>query len=208
MGNLDRDRHRLAAGHQGVLLRFRDAGRDWAVKCPCGSGLAARFHAAGLRREFRAYRRLAGVPGIPVCHGLAAGRYLVLDHLTAVPYRQAKIADREDWFRRLYELILTIHARGVAHGDLKRKANLCAGEDGQPWILDFGTAHLRRPGFHPLNHALFDYLAQTDLNAWAKHKHGGDYAKAAAAEPGILRYSRLEAAVSAWRKRRDRRRAE
>jgi len=147
------------------------------------------------------------VPGIPVCHGLVAGRYLVLDYLAAVPYRRAEIADRDEWFRRLYETIRTMHGRGVAHGDLKRKANLFAGEGGQPWILDFGTAYLRRPGFHPVNHALFDYLAQTDRNAWAKHKYHGDYAKAAAAESGILRYSRLEAAASAWRKRRDRRRA-
>ena len=194
-------------GHQGQLLRYRQDGWDVVIKCPLGRGLRGWWSRYSLRREYRAYQRLAHVPGVPHCHGLLAGNYLVLDYVAARGLREAELRDRDAWARRLLTLIQTLHARGVAHGVLKRKANVLVTAQEQQVVVDVGTAWLRRAGFHPFNHWLFNYLARTDLNAYVKHKYAGRYADVSAHDRRYLRYSRLEALISAWRNWRARRRA-
>ncbi len=164
----------LARGNQGWVFGLTINGRRLVVKTPAG-GLASALHRRALAREARAYGRLRGVPGFATCHGLFDRRWLVLDELAARPFREAAPEDggSDEFFDGLLQTIRAMHARGVAHGDLKRKANLLVGDDGRPRIIDLGTAVLRRDRFAPLNHALFRTLAQTDLNAWIKLKYGG-----------------------------------
>jgi len=92
-----------------------------------------------------------------------------------------------------------MHARGVAHGDLKRKANLAIGPDEGPVVLDFGASIVLREGRHPINHRLFEMLRQTDLNAWVKLKYGG-YEGVSEADRGLLRRSWLERGLSRLRR--------
>ena len=160
----------LARGHQGWLFGVRLNGYRLAVKTPAG-GAGAFVHRRALRREHRAYRRLDGLDGFARCHGLFDDRWLVFDEIDGGPFRDAAVDVA--FFDRLLEVVRTMHARGVAHGDLKRKSNLMVGADGRPWIVDLGTALLRRERFAPINHALFRTLAQTDLNAWVKLKYAG-----------------------------------
>jgi len=188
----------IARSNQGEIRRLRVAGRDFAVKRAVGRGPVALANRWALAREARAYARLAGVPGLPACHGLIDGRWLVLDWVEARPFRQSQVDAA--FFDHLLATLQAMHARGVAHADLKRKSNLLVAEDGAPVLVDFGAALLRRDGFHPLNQRLFEFLRQTDLNAWVKLKHGG-YDNVPEPDLSLLRRSPLERALGALRRR-------
>ena len=187
----------LACSNQGRVYRLNTGERELAVKTAAGRGplLAVNRHA--LRREYRAYRRLEGVAGMPRCHGLVDNRWLVLDFVPARPFRDVRTGP--GFFNRLLEIIQTMHERGVAHGDLKRKSNLMVDADGAPVLLDFGAATLLRPGWHPVNRRLFKFMRQTDLNAWVKLKYGG-YEKVSDADRALLKRSWLERALSRTRR--------
>lgn len=187
----------LARSNQGVVYRLGAGGRELVVKTAAGRGplLAVNRHA--LRREYRAYRRLEGLAGVPQCHGLVDDRWLVLDFVPAQPFRNARIGP--GFFNRLLEIIQAMHERGVAHGDLKRKSNLMVDANGAPVLLDFGAATLLRPGWHPLNRKLFEFMRQTDLNAWVKLKYGG-YSGVSEADRALLRRSWLERMLSRTRR--------
>ena len=183
----------LARSNQGVIYRIDAGDRQLAVKTATGRGplLAVNRHA--LKREHRAYQQLAGLAGVPGCHGLIEARWLVLDLVDGVAFRQARPGPI--FFDRLLETIRAMHDRGVAHGDLKRKSNLMVDASGHPVLLDFGAATLRRPGRHPVNHRLFEFMRRTDLNAWVKLKYGG-YAGVSDADRALLRRSWVERMLS------------
>ena len=190
--SLARRENILAVSNQGTLLRCREQGRDVVVKAAMGRGPIRALRQRTLLREYEAYRRLEGVAGVPRCHGLAAGRYLVLDYVAGTPYRQASWTDRARWFDELLAVLRSIHARGVSHGDLKSKSNLLVTAHQKPCVIDFGTAFVHKPGFHPLNNRLFEHGRRMDLNAYVKHKYHGRYEDIAGADLELLDYSRIE----------------
>lgn len=152
-----------------------------------------------LKREYQAYQRLQGVSGTPACLGLYFGQYLVLEWIDGQPL-DASAASESHLFVTLRQTIDQMHAAGVAHGDLKRKNNILVSVEGVPTIIDFGTAVIKKPGFHPINHWLFAFLAQTDRNAWIKHKYKG-YEDIGPDDRAYLKRSWLERALSSWRSR-------
>ena len=188
----------MAESNQGEVHRVRYGGADLVVKQPRGAGPLGWVNRWGLKREYAAYRRLAGLRGVPRCLGLVDGRWLVLEHVDGVPYREARPGD--EFHEALGRVLAEMHERGVAHGDLKRKANLLVKRDGQPVLLDFGAAVVRRPGFHPLNRRLFELLRQTDRNAWIKLKYGG-YGGLSEADRQVYRPSRIERLLRRLRRR-------
>jgi len=189
----------LARGHQGVVRALTVAGRDWVVKEATGRGLVGRANRWSLVREARAYRRLDGLDGVAGFAGWIDARWLVLEHVVGAPFRHADPDGR--YFEALLATLRGMHARGVAHADLKRKDNLLVDPAGLPVILDFGAAVVRRAGFHPVNHRLFEFLRQTDLNAWVKLKHGRYDARMPVADRALLRRGRLERLLSRTRSR-------
>ncbi len=189
----------IARSNQGMILRVRFDGMDLAVKTPTGRGPAWWLRQRALVREYRAYQRLSDLPGFAPCLGLVDDRYLVMAFVRGEPFRDARLEDREQFFEQLLAIVQAMHERGVAHGDLKRKANLMVDEHGQPMILDLGAAVVRKAGWRPLNHYLFDFLRQTDLNAWVKLKYGG-YKDVAASDRAYLRRSRLERVLGRMRR--------
>jgi len=116
----------------------------------------------------------------------------VLDYVAGTPYREAAWTDRAHWFDELLAVLREIHARGVSHGDLKSKSNLLVTADQKPCVIDFGTAFVHKPGFHPLNNRLFEHGRRMDLNAYVKHKYHGRYEDIAGADLELLDYSRIE----------------
>jgi len=194
-------RHLLAESNQGTLLLFEGDGHKLVVKAAMGRGALRRARQATLEREYAAYQRLDGVEGVPACYGLLAGRYLLLEFIEGVAYRQADWQDRDTWFAELFEVIRAIHARGVSHGDLKSKSNLIVGVDQNPRVIDFGTAFLHRDGFHPVNNYLFEYGKRLDINAWVKHKYHGRYKDATREDRDRLDYSKLEYVIRRLRGR-------
>ena len=187
----------LARSNQGIVYRLVLDGRELAVKQAAGTGPLLAINRHALKREFLAYRRLEGVAGVPHCLGMVRGRLLVLEYVPARPFRDAAV--EPVFFGRLFETIQAMHARGVAHGDLKRKANLMVDAQDRPVLLDFGAATLLRPGWHPVNRRLFEFMRQTDLNAWVKLKYGG-YSGVSEADRAMLRRSWLERVLSRTRR--------
>jgi serine/threonine protein kinase len=163
----------IAHSTQGIIVRVSHQNVDLAVKFPTGRGLTRRLFTAALRREHRAYRRLADVEGFARCFGLFQRRYLALEYLQAQPLKQAAPPDRDRYFGRLLQVIENMHRRGVAHGDLKSRHNVMVSADGNPVIIDLGTAVVRRDGWHPLNRRIFRYMCRIDRNSWIKLKYGG-----------------------------------
>ena len=147
----------LAVSNQGTILLYQRDGVELIVKTPMGGGLLRRARQKTLRREFAAYRRMHDLAGVPGCHGLVDGQYLVLEYIHGTRYRHASWTDRNQWFVEFLEVLRSIHTRGVSHGDLKSKANILVTADEKPCVIDFGTAFLLKPGFHPVNNWLFEY---------------------------------------------------
>jgi len=198
--SLSKGKNILATSNQGTILMFREAGLEFVVKTAMGKGGLRRARQATLLREHQAYTRLGGVSGVPKCYGLVADRYLVLEFVHGVAYRDAIIEDREAWFGKLLGIIREIHDRGVSHGDLKSKSNLVMSSDGQPCVIDFGTTVIRKKGFHPFNSRMFEYARQLDINAWVKHKYHGRYEDASGPDRDLLNYSPFETFLRRYRK--------
>lgn len=160
-----------AAGYQGAVYLSQQGDFRFAVKVAAESGFRGWLARWMLYREFRRYRRLRDCQGVPACFGLVDYRFLVLEFVQGAPLRQAEPADREHFYARLFDLITDLHARGIAHADLKRKDNLLVVNGSEPCLIDFGAAFVRRAGFAPLNHVAFRIAAQFDRNAWIKLKY-------------------------------------
>ncbi|MBT8046934.1 MAG: hypothetical protein HKO99_11720 [Xanthomonadales bacterium] len=199
--SLERQVNILAVSNQGTLLHYQRDGLDLVVKSAMGSGVIRRLRQRTLVREHQAYQRMEGLTGIPQCLGLVDGRFLVIEHIRGVPYREARWVDRERWFEGLLDVLRSVHARGVSHGDLKSKSNILVTEDEQPCVIDFGTAFLHKSGFHPINNRLFEHGRRMDINAWVKHKYHGRYDRIAGVDLELLNYSRLEYYVRKFRGR-------
>lgn len=182
----------LATSNQGTVLLFEGDGLKFVIKSAMGRGAIRKARQATLEREYLAYRRLQGVEGVPACYGMLAKKYLMMDFVDGVPFREASWQDRDHWFADLLKIIQSFHARGVSHGDLKSKSNLIAGRDGKPYVIDFGTTFVHKDGFHPINNYLFEYSKRLDINAWVKHKYHGRYKDASEEDLELLDYSKLE----------------
>jgi len=194
--SLEDSRNILAASNQGIILLFEGDGHKLVIKSAMGRGAVRKARQATLEREYAAYQRMQGLQGVPACYGLLANRYLLMEYMDGIPYREANKRDswpdRDSWFAALLEVLRSIHACGVSHGDLKSKSNLIAICDHKTNVIDFGTTFLYKDGFHPFNNHLFEYGKRLDINAWVKHKYHGRYRDASEQDSKLLNYSKLE----------------
>lgn len=97
-------------------------------------------------REVRGLRKLAGLRGIPMLIQQVDCICFVLEYLPAARLARKK---RDQWpevnWARLDELVGEMHARGLAHCDLRRSSNILFDADGEPYLVDF-VAHVQRGG--------------------------------------------------------------
>ena len=132
-------------------------------------GLLRPFTVWCIRRESKIYERLAGVAGVPACDGLT-DEGLILEAVEGRAlsgFRKGEIS--AGFLDGLDRLIRDIHARGVAHSDLKKRENILVMESEQepgnrqlhPVIVDFGAAFVR-------GDVLFETFRRIDLAAAAK----------------------------------------
>lgn len=196
----------LSRGYQGAVF-LRGTGPDQVVvKQPMGGALARRIRRAMLRREHAAYLRLGGIPAVPRCLGLEPDGSLVLEYRPGEVYRETTpdLRDRAAFFDALLQGILALHAAGVAHADLKRRGNILVGRDGQPIILDFGSALLRPVHGGGLAGFLFRQACRMDLNAWVKLKYRRRYDLLSPEDRAYYQPTFIEGAArvirKAWRK--------
>ena len=169
--SLSESTHILASGLQGQTLKYDHPQHPLVIKIPHGKGLLRKFHVYMMRHEYNAYQKLVGLTSIPKCHGMVDKQYLVLDYIESVTIRSARPENETLYFKTLFSDIEKMHALGVAHTDLKKRDNLLVVGSDTPCIIDFGAAIIHKPGFHPLNHALFNMTRQFDYNAWIQHKY-------------------------------------
>lgn len=193
----------LASGYQGVVyLRDDEQGRV-IIKSAGGSpGPLRALRRAMLRREYRIYQRLAGVAGVPACGGMVSDDHLLLEYVEGHSLRDMPLdpVDRERFFTELRDLILAVHAAGVAHGDLKRKNNILVGPGGRPYLIDFGTAISVDADAGPLRRVLFRLMCRTDLNAWIKLKYRHETDALAAEDAPYYRPTVVEGLARAVRR--------
>lgn len=161
----------LAAGYQGQTLLYEDENNRYVIKVPHGRGLARYFHRHMLRHEYEVYKKLGDFDGAPACYGLIDNQYLVLEFIDGRTIRTKRPLDEDEFHAKLFDYIKKMHAKSVAHMDLKRKDNLLTKADESPCILDFGAAVIKKPGFHPFNQYHYQIAKQFDYNAWIKHKY-------------------------------------
>jgi predicted Ser/Thr protein kinase len=162
-----------AHSYQGAVYLCESEGRRFFVKAAVGGGLTGLLRRWMLRREYDVYQRLTGFAGSPHCYGLIDSRYLVLECIDGLSLRSGRIDDRRAYFDTLFAHIRELHRRGVAHADLKRRDNLLVIGGRLPCLVDFGAAIVRKPGFAPFNHYLYELARRFDFNAWAKLKYQG-----------------------------------
>ena len=187
-------------GYQGHVFLFNEQGEPLIIKAASGSGMMKWLRQRMLRNEYRVYQNLKGYRGSPHCHGLLKNKYLVLQFIDGVAIRHAEISDRRTFFDLLLDYIKELHRRNVAHADLKRKDNLLVVDQRLPCLIDFGTAIVRKPGFAPLNHFLYELARKFDLNAWVKLKYQGNYDDITPADRIYYNRTRIEKSARAIKK--------
>lgn len=122
-----------------------------------------------IAREYAAYQRLRNIPEIPECLGCLDPETLVLEYAEA---EETPSVDPSrltpEFFVHLLALIEQLHARGIAHGDLKKLANILIDRENQPVLIDFTAAILT--GSNPLAALALPYVFEDDIRAVYKLK--------------------------------------
>lgn len=121
-----------------------------------------------IRREVRALERLAGLPGIPALYARPDARTVLMEHLPARPWSQVRPPPAA--FERLEALVAAMHARGVAHCDLRSAGNILVDESGRPYLVDFVSRVCRGARWNLPRNWLFAQFCRADRNALAKLK--------------------------------------
>ncbi len=119
---------------EGVRVVLKDFGRrpQW---------LRSTWGRLSIRRESRAYARLAGHPHVPRLIGRIGAHALLLEYRPGTMLTRSLAGTLPSGFiAELAAAIEGLHARGVVHLDLRHRSNVLAGRDGRPVVLDFGSA--------------------------------------------------------------------
>ncbi len=92
-------------------------------------------------REVLVYKRLDGLEGIPKLVARVGKDAILLSFEEGMPLRkETKPHIPSGFFEKLENLVKAIHERGVVHLDLGQRKNILVRKDGNPVILDFGSA--------------------------------------------------------------------
>lgn len=118
-------------GHRFVVKDFRK--RTWVVRATWGRWI--------LRREYDRLERVEGIEGVPRPLGWIDRYAFAMEWLDAKRLPHGRDRDNLEpvFFDRLDKLVAEMHARGVTHGDLRRK-NILVDDEQRPYLIDFATA--------------------------------------------------------------------
>ncbi|MDH5649638.1 MAG: hypothetical protein OEY67_08275 [Gammaproteobacteria bacterium] len=124
-------------------------------------------------REVRALRALRDIPGIPRLLRQVNRRAFLMEYIEGVTPReqdQARPFASPEMFERLYELVQAMHARGVAHCDLRSGGNTIIDKQGQPYVVDFVSNFVRGSAWNLAWRWAFDRFCEADIVAVARLK--------------------------------------
>lgn len=152
-------------GYQSTVYLVEVGGQQAAVKdFATAPRLFRRFVApALLRREARALRHLAGVPGVPQLYARIDALAIAMQYIEGTPISQFERGElAPEVFPRIQQVIDAIHEHGVAHGDIKRRSNLLLTPGGEIFVIDFAAALIGNRPLHPLINRLQQLMAEVD----------------------------------------------
>ena len=167
----------MKMGYQGVLYKLNVDGVQLVIKkANKQSFILGRLNQNSLHHEYKIYKQLKDLEGIPKCYGLTEKGDLILEYIDGQTYRESQyeLEGKDEFFNQLLILIQKMHDLGVSHGDLKRKDNIFVDENKKPYLIDFGTAISSKTN-NIVKRMFFRFLKKTDLNAWIKHKYRRNY---------------------------------
>lgn len=143
----------LAFGKVDILCKGRWANADlylfgqgqnrWVIKdfAPCPPFIRRTWGRVIARREYLAFTKLKGIPGIP------EDTFLLDEYAVCyryIPGRTLKDTPSEmlgpDFFLKLEHLVTRMHERNLAHLDIRNRRNILVTEAGEPALLDFQTS--------------------------------------------------------------------
>lgn len=122
-------------------------------------------------REIRALKALDGTPGVPQLFGRLGRRAFAMEFIEGRPiadFEPGELSPRV--LENVRKVIDAIHARGVAHGDLKRRSNLLVTPDERVVLIDFAAAIVGGRRFNAPANWLQKRMAEIDDKALAKIK--------------------------------------
>jgi len=155
------------------ILRLHHASGEAILKDYTAKSAPVRwFGRRQLRRERRALARLAGLRGVPADLGEVAPCGLLMESMHGVPitrWRRRPAEELVALFGRLETLVDRMHARGVAHLDLRKRDNILIGADGTPSVIDFNASVCFEPGSMGAR-LFFPVLRRVDQAALLKWK--------------------------------------
>ena len=188
-----------------VVWRFDESGKSYILKDFSRNrflyrNIVGRFL---LWREYRALSALAGVNGVPKIIEFIKGRGIIIEEIKGRSLKNLDLEKKlsESFFGELKNLIETIHDNGVAHCDLKSFGNIIEGEDGRPYIIDWGAAIQKKEFFMPPLNLIFERFLLDDYMAIIKIKL--DHIPEKVTEEELLRYHHRSGAEKIIRKIRD-----
>lgn len=121
-----------------------------------------------IAREAQALARLDGMEGVPTLYRRVDSRGVLMSFVPAEPWSRGRAPARA--FDDLYTLLGEMHARGVAHCDLRTAGNILIDDDGRPYLVDFvARVHRGRAWNLPWNW-VFAAFCRADRDALAKLK--------------------------------------
>jgi len=122
-------------------------------------------------REALALKRLAGQRGVPSLLARFDGSAILVEHIEGQSAKQCPRGTiPAEFFGRFYQLVDEIHARGVAHCDLRSEGNILVTPSGEPAFVDF-VAHIGRPSWWNLPMRwVYSRLCEADRVAVARMK--------------------------------------
>ena len=125
-------------GDKLLLKDFRQC--PLLIRCTWGRLVAS--------REAAAYRKLNGIKGVPKFITQLDPYAFVVEFMDAMPLPRMRNHERPplEFFDSLSAAVNEMHARGVAHGDLRRH-NILMNADGSPCLIDFETSISRKRWF-------------------------------------------------------------
>ncbi|MGN8157576.1 hypothetical protein ACS8Y6_00755 [Salinisphaera sp. RV14] len=119
-----------------------------------------------LWREVSALVALDGLDGVPRLYRRVDARGVLVEYCPAAPWARAR--PRDVAYQRLDTLVTAMHARGVAHGDLRGGGNILVDDDDRPYLVDFVARVRRGRRWNRPWNWVFDQLAAADRSALAK----------------------------------------
>ena len=127
------------------------------------------------RREYKLYRMLEGIEGIPALGPRFGRRGYLHKYIEGRTLHEMERGGSlpDDFFPRLRNIISQVHERRIFYLDLNKRGNIILGEDMRPYLIDFQISLFigQRRGLAGLiADRVFKWLIREDIYHLYKHK--------------------------------------